>query len=83
MIDEIEISRAITETFYKEFLNDMESEVIICGAGPSGLCAAYYLGKAGIKVVVLERSLRPGGGLPGGGRIPPEEGGLRRIPTSL
>jgi len=69
MIDEIVISRAITETFYKEFLNDMESEVIICGAGPSGLCAAYYLGKAGIKVVVLERSLRPGGGLPGGGMM--------------
>ena len=69
MIDEIEISRAITETFYKEFLNDMESEVIICGAGPSGLCAAYYLAKAGTKVVVLEKSLRPGGGLPGGGMM--------------
>jgi len=69
MIDEIMISRAITETFYKEFLNDLESDVIICGAGPSGLCAAYYLEKAGLKVIVLEKSLRPGGGLPGGGMM--------------
>ncbi len=69
MIDEIVISKAITETFYKEFLDDLESDVIICGAGPSGLCAAYYLGKSGVKVVVLEKSLRPGGGLPGGGMM--------------
>lgn len=69
MIDEIIISKAITETFYKDFLDDLESDVIICGAGPSGLCAAYYLGKAGVKVVVLEKSLRPGGGLPGGGMM--------------
>ncbi|MBD3414578.1 MAG: thiazole biosynthesis protein [Candidatus Aminicenantes bacterium] len=69
MIDEIVISKAITETFYKEFLDNLESDVIICGAGPSGLCAAYYLGKAGIKTVVLEKSLRPGGGLPGGGMM--------------
>ncbi|HZX10320.1 MAG TPA: sulfide-dependent adenosine diphosphate thiazole synthase [Acidobacteriota bacterium] len=69
MIDETVISKAITETFYKEFLDDLESDVIICGAGPSGLCAAYYLGKAGVKVVVLEKALRPGGGLPGGGMM--------------
>jgi len=69
MIDEIVISKAITEAFYKEFLDDLESDVIICGGGPSGLCTAYYLGKAGIKVVVLEKALRPGGGLPGGGMM--------------
>jgi len=69
MIDEIVISKAITESFYKEFLDDLESDAIICGAGPSGLCAAYYLGKAGLKVVVLEKNLRPGGGLPGGGMM--------------
>ncbi|MFW6123797.1 MAG: sulfide-dependent adenosine diphosphate thiazole synthase [Acidobacteriota bacterium] len=69
MINETVISKAITETFYKEFVDDLESDVIICGSGPSGLSAAYYLGKAGVKVVVLEKSLRPGGGLPGGGMM--------------
>ena len=67
MLDDIEISRAIIESYINELLQDLESDVIICGAGPAGLCAAYYLSKKGFKVVVLERALRPGGGMPGGG----------------
>jgi thiazole biosynthesis enzyme len=43
--------------------------VVICGAGPSGLCASYFLSKEGFNVAVFERALRPGGGMPGGGMM--------------
>jgi len=35
--------------------------VTVLGGGPSGLCAAYELGKAGYSVTVLEARTRPGG----------------------
>ena len=38
-------------------------DVIIIGAGPNGLAAGAYLGKAGLKVLILERQLEAGGGL--------------------
>ena len=69
MLDEITISKAITESFVKDFLGAMEVDVAIGGAGPAGMTAAYYLAKEGIKTVIFERSLRPGGGMPGGGMM--------------
>jgi len=69
MLDEITISKAITENFMKDFLEAMEVDVAIGGAGPAGMTAAYYLAKEGIKTVIFERSLRPGGGMPGGGMM--------------
>lgn len=69
MLDEAEISRAIIESYYEELLSCLEADVVIGGAGPSGLSAAFFLGQAGHKVVLFERSLRPGGGLAGGGML--------------
>ena len=69
MLDEITISKAITENFMKDFLKAMEVDVAIGGAGPAGMTAAYYLAKEGIKTVIFERNLRPGGGMPGGGMM--------------
>ena len=40
---------------------DGERRVVIIGAGPAGLTAAYELGKAGIPAVVLERDGQVGG----------------------
>ncbi|HJX69718.1 MAG TPA: sulfide-dependent adenosine diphosphate thiazole synthase [Dehalococcoidia bacterium] len=68
-MDEVTISRAITETFLRDFMEAMEVDVAIAGAGPSGLIAAYYLAKGGARTVVFERQLRVGGGMPGGGMM--------------
>lgn len=69
MLDEIKITRAIIDTYFKKLKDALESEVIIIGAGPSGLTAGYYLGKDGIKTTIFEKSLRPGGGMAGGGMM--------------
>jgi thiazole biosynthesis enzyme len=68
-MDEVIISRAIVESYMKDFMDAMEVDVAVAGAGPAGLVTAYYLAKEGIKVVVFERQLRLGGGMPGGGMM--------------
>ncbi len=68
-LDDITISRAITRSFTEDFQEAMDVEVAIGGAGPAGMTAAYYLAKEGVKTVIFERSLRPGGGMPGGGMM--------------
>lgn len=69
VLDDVTISRAIVETFSHEFQDAMDIDVAIGGAGPSGITAAYYLAKQRVKAVVFEKSLRPGGGMPGGGMM--------------
>jgi len=67
MIDDIEVTRKIFERYSREFLSNTEVDVVIAGAGPAGLTAARILGKAGKKVLIIERKLAPGGGMWGGG----------------
>lgn len=80
-MDEVVISRAIIESYLKDFMGAMEVDVAVAGAGPAGLATAYYLAKEGVKVVVFERQLRVGGGMSGGGmmfnRIVVQEEGKR------
>jgi thiazole biosynthesis enzyme len=82
-IDEITISKAITESFMKDFIEAMEVDVAVAGAGPAGMTAAYYLATKGVKTAVFERQLRVGGGMPGGGmmfnRIVVQEEGKRLL----
>ncbi|MCS7231841.1 MAG: sulfide-dependent adenosine diphosphate thiazole synthase [Elusimicrobiota bacterium] len=61
------ITQAIIDSYLKELLDNVETDVIICGAGPSGLLCGYYLAKEKIKVTIFERHLKVGGGMPGGG----------------
>lgn len=68
-LDEVVISKAIIEGFNRDFLQFLETEVAIAGAGPAGLIAGFYLAKERIKTAVFERSLRVGGGMPGGGMM--------------
>ncbi|MEO0229490.1 MAG: sulfide-dependent adenosine diphosphate thiazole synthase [candidate division WOR-3 bacterium] len=64
---EKQITEIIIRNHFERLLNALESDVIIAGGGPSSLTAAFYLAKAGKKVVVLERKLSLGGGTWGGG----------------
>ncbi|MBN1422552.1 MAG: thiazole biosynthesis protein [Planctomycetes bacterium] len=66
-LDEIRISRAIIETYTAKLLAALDVDVAIVGAGPSGLCCAYYLARRRIRVALFERKLSIGGGMWGGG----------------
>jgi thiamine thiazole synthase len=66
-IDEVDISRAIIKSYQEKLLKALDVDVAIVGAGPSGMCCAYYLAKANKRVVIFERNLSVGGGMWGGG----------------
>jgi thiazole biosynthesis enzyme len=68
-MDEVIISRAITESYIKDLLEAMELDVAIVGAGPAGITAAYYLAKERLKTAIFEKRLSIGGGIWGGGMM--------------
>jgi len=68
-MDEVVISRAIVESYFKDLLGSMDVDVAIVGAGPSGMTAGYYLAMGGIRVAIFERRLSVGGGMWGGGMM--------------
>ena len=61
-VREVEVAKAIVSSFLRQFEDYAESDVIIVGAGPSGLIAGRELGKAGVKVLIIERNNYLGGG---------------------
>ena len=64
--EETDVSRAILDAYHTKFAKALSSDVIIVGAGPSGLVAAWRLAESDLRVVVLEKRLSPGGGIWGG-----------------
>jgi len=66
---ERDITRHIAREYYKEFDQLIESDVIIVGAGPSGLICAHDLAKMGFRTLVVEQSLALGGGFWHGGYL--------------
>jgi thiamine thiazole synthase len=68
-MDEVIISKAITEAYIKDLLEATEVDVAIVGAGPAGMAAAYYLAKEKVKTAIFERKLSIGGGIWGGGMM--------------
>ncbi|MEW5761723.1 MAG: sulfide-dependent adenosine diphosphate thiazole synthase [Bacillota bacterium] len=65
-IDERVISHAIINRFMDRLLANLETDVCVVGGGPSGLVAAHYLARAGLRVALFERKLSLGGGMWGG-----------------
>lgn len=63
---ESKVSRGIISTYFEKMERNLELDVAIVGGGPSGIVAAYYLAKAGLKVALFDRKLSPGGGMWGG-----------------
>lgn len=66
---ERDVTRHIAREFYKEFDQLIESDVIIVGAGPSGLLCARNLARDGFRTLLIEQNLALGGGFWSGGYL--------------
>ncbi len=64
--EETDVSRAILDGYHAKLSDSLCSDVVIVGAGPSGLVAAWRLAERGLRTTVLEKRLSPGGGIWGG-----------------
>jgi len=69
ILDDKVISRSIIESYKEKLLSSIDVDVALVGAGPSNMVAGYYLGQAGIRAVIFESKLAPGGGMWGGGMM--------------
>ena len=68
-LDDVTISRLIIESYTEKLSSILDVDVAMVGAGPANLTAGYYLGKAGVRSVIVESKLAPGGGMWGGGMM--------------
>lgn len=66
-LDELNITEAIMTEYFEKFKANLDIDVAIVGAGPSGLTAAWKLSQKGYRVALYERKLSIGGGIWGGG----------------
>jgi len=69
MLNEVQISKAIIDTYCRKLTANLELDVAIVGGGPSGLVAGCYLARAGRKVALFEKKLSIGGGVWAGGMM--------------
>ena len=63
---ETKVSKGIIKSYFDKLDDCLDLDVAIVGGGPSGIVAAYYMSKAGLKVALFDRKLSPGGGMWGG-----------------
>ena len=63
---ETQVSKGIISTYFDKLQRNLDLDVAIVGGGPSGIVAAYYLAKAGLRTALFDRKLSPGGGMWGG-----------------
>jgi len=68
-VSEKDVTKAIVTGFLRQFEQYADSDVIIVGAGPSGLMAGKELAKKKLKVLIVERNNYLGGGFWIGGYL--------------
>ena len=68
-LEDVVISKSIIEAYNEKLLSSLDVEVALVGAGPANMVAGYCLGQAGVKAVIFESKLAPGGGMWGGGMM--------------
>ncbi|CDO93401.1 unnamed protein product [Kluyveromyces dobzhanskii CBS 2104] len=70
-IREATVSRAMTSRYFKDMDKFAVSDVVIIGAGSSGLSAAYVIAKnrPDLKIAIIEANVAPGGGCWLGGQL--------------
>jgi thiazole biosynthesis enzyme len=56
------VTRALVREFARQFDEYVETDVLIAGAGPSGLMCGKVLAENGLKVMIIERNNYLGGG---------------------
>jgi len=61
-VSEKQVTRAIVSEFAREFEDHIENDVIVVGAGPSGLMAAREFARRGEKTLLIECNNYLGGG---------------------
>lgn len=61
-VSEKDITRAIADMFHETLIEYSDSDVIIIGAGPSGLMAGKELASNGLKTLIIEQNNYIGGG---------------------
>ncbi len=66
---ERKISQSIIKGYFEKLEDSLHVDAAIVGAGPSGLVCAWELARAGRKVALFERTLKPGGGVWGGAML--------------
>lgn len=68
-LDDVVISNAIIDRYFGKLTDALDVDVALVGGGPSNLLCGTLLGEAGIKTVLFESKLAPGGGMWGGGMM--------------
>ncbi len=68
-LDDVTVTKAIVEGYYKKLLDVLELDVALVGGGPSNLVCGALLGEKGVKAALFESKLAPGGGMWGGGMM--------------
>lgn len=63
------VTRALVREFAQQFDEYVETDVLIAGAGPSGLICGKILAEQGVKVMIIERNNYLGGGFWIGGYL--------------
>ncbi|MDE4907321.1 sulfide-dependent adenosine diphosphate thiazole synthase [Methanogenium marinum] len=66
---DLEVTKAITDTWFQRLQENLDMDVAITGTGPSGLIAALRIAEAGYTVSMFESKLAPGGGMWGGAML--------------